>query len=937
MPITHLLDWDYNIALISYGDEWRKHRKPCQQHLNRDAAKLFQPIQIQKTHEMLLGLLHSPDNFEAHSRVGVLSFISFPELGSQWKPCKHFPVLGRIPTWFPGAISQRTAMESAQWTAQMKRIPLDDIDLRMASANLPSPCLLHSDQGFRQAEGSVTPSLLTQFLEKKATTGASEEEEEIMKNVAYTVYGGEQDHPYSLTNDSDQMLSRHSAAASVTTISATGTFFYAMPISPDVQQKAQSEIDRVVGTNRLPDFTDRRSLPYIEAIYREVMRFCPPLPIGLMHTLAEDDVCGGYLIPKGTQVFPNIWAITHDPSTYKDPHTFQLERFLNGDSTLNDDDRVLAYGYGRSTSQAPPCVSSSIASTHASQKLFTSQMWITIVSVLACYNIGKAKDEYGNDIEINDEYVDSGLIQFKRPFKCSITPRSSLSWKLIEDALSDYATYATDWVPFGSQPHKPPVVELHSARNTCAEVENSQQRVSGTTGQTYLEWGRRYNSDIIHAQVLGHHLVVVNKREIADELLEKRARNSSGRPCLPIVKLLDWEFNIALMDYGDEWRKHRKVCQQYLNREASKSFEPIQLEKVHRALLELLRSPEDFEAHNRMLSISITMDMMYGYQVKNLDDPAIDAASRAAEIGDPLFVMSGSMINILPVLARVPAWVPGAISQKLATLTRYWTGQMKGIPVDDVKRRMDAGLASPSLLTQFMEKKATAGASEEEEEIMKNVAYTVYGAASDTTISATATFFYTMAISPEVQKKAQAEIDRVVGTHRLPDFIDRVSLPYIEAIYREVMRFAPPLPLGMMHTLAEDDFYGDYFLPKGTQVFANVWAITHDENTYKDPDLFKPERFFNEDGILNDDDRVLAYGICVGKHVASATMWITIVSILACFNISKAKDEFGKDIEIDPEFEDHGVKTIKKPFKCSITPRSPAVQKLIEEAVPVLE
>ncbi|CAA7263056.1 unnamed protein product [Cyclocybe aegerita] len=464
---------------------------------------------------------------------------------------------------------------------------------------------------------------------------------------------------------------------------------------------------------------------------------------------------------------------------------------------------------------------------------------------------------------------------------------------------------------------------------------------SDQTGQTYLEWGRRNNSDILHAQVLGHHIVIVNKREIADELLEKRARNSSGRPYTPIVKLLDWEFNIALMDYGDEWRKHRKVCQQHLNREASRSFEPIQLEKVHRALLQLLRSPEEFEAHNRMLSISITMDMMYGYQVKNLDDPAIDAATRTAEIGDPLFMTSGSMINIIPVLARVPAWVPGAISQKLATQARYWTGKMKDIPVDDVKRQMAAGIDSPSLLTQFMEKKATTGASEEEEEIMKNVAYTVYGAASDTTISATATFFYTMAISPEVQKKAQAEIDRVVGNHRLPDFTDRASLPYIEAVYREVMRFAPPLPLGMMHTLAEDDFYGDYLLPKGTQVFANIWAITHDEGTYKDPDAFEPERFFDEDGSLNDDDRVLAYGygrrICAGKHVASATMWITIVSILACFNISKAKDEFGKEIEINPEFEDHGVKTIKKPFECSITPRSPAVQKLIEDVVSELK
>ena len=72
-----------------------------------------------------------------------------------------------------------------------------------------------------------------------------------------------------------------------------------------------------------------------------------------------------------------------------------------------------------------------------------------------------------------------------------------------------------------------------------------------------------------------------------------------------------------------------------------------------------------------------------------------------------------------------------------------------------------------------------------------------------------------MAIHPEIQRKAHAEIDQVVGKSRLPDFDDRPALPYIEAIYRELLRIEPPAPMGLPHRVTEDDFYKGYFIPKG--------------------------------------------------------------------------------------------------------------------------
>ena len=67
------------------------------------------------------------------------------------------------------------------------------------------------------------------------------------------------------------------------------------------------------------------------------------------------------------------------------------------------------------------------------------------------------------------------------------------------------------------------------------------------------------------------------------------------------------------------------------------------------------------------------------------------------------------------------------------------------------------------------------------------------------TVSAVQSFFLAMALYPEVQKKAQTEIDAVIGNNRLPDFSDRDALPYTNAIIKEAMRWQPVTPLGMLN------------------------------------------------------------------------------------------------------------------------------------------
>jgi cytochrome P450 len=212
----------------------------------------------------------------------------------------------------------------------------------------------------------------------------------------------------------------------------------------------------------------------------------------------------------------------------------------------------------------------------------------------------------------------------------------------------------------------------------------------------------------------------------------------------------------------------------------------------------------------------------------------------------------------------------------------------------------------------------------------------VYSAGTDTTASSIMSFIVATLLRPEIQTMAQKELDAVIGRERLPNFEDRPRLPFVDAICKEVSRWRPVTPLGFPHASTEDDVYKGFFIPKGAFVISNIWAILHDPVMYPEPDVFKPERFINPNGTLREDP-VLAssfgFGrrICPGRHLADATMFIAISSLLSVFNIKKGNSVNGRP-DMYP-YTGHGVNA-PCPFTCSITPRDRRAQELITANAP---
>ncbi|KAG0500724.1 hypothetical protein HPP92_000796 [Vanilla planifolia] len=178
-----------------------------------------------------------------------------------------------------------------------------------------------------------------------------------------------------------------------------------------------------------------------------------------------------------------------------------------------------------------------------------------------------------------------------------------------------------------------------------------------------------------------------------------------------------------------------------------------------------------------------------------------------------------------------------------------------------------------------------------------------------------------MVLHPEVQTKAQAEIDVVVGNYRTVTDYDIQHLPYLQAIVKETLRMHPPGPLLSWARLAVHDVYvGDHLVPAGTTAMVNMWAITHDRSIWAEAERFKPERFLAEDvNILGSDLRLAPFGagrrVCPGKAMALATVHLWLARLLHNFRWLSAGDGVDLSERLKMSLE------LKNPLVCRAFPR----------------
>jgi cytochrome P450 len=443
---------------------------------------------------------------------------------------------------------------------------------------------------------------------------------------------------------------------------------------------------------------------------------------------------------------------------------------------------------------------------------------------------------------------------------------------------------------------------------------------------SFTQWAS-IHGNLIYCRLFGRQIVVLQSQEIAKALLEHRSIIYSDRPPLSTTKAIGSEFNSAQLRYSDEWRLHRRIFHQSFRPEAAKDYLPIQLRKARQLLQGIIEAPERYQRHIELFASSVIMSAVYDYEAKRNDDPLLLTAEKAIkvflEVASP---QTSAILETFPFLLKLPSWFPGASFKRLAIQSQKNASAMINIPFNYARERAMTATSNQCMISESLKRLDKSGNTDEFELALKSSSATAFIAGVETTASTLTVFVLAMMLYPDVQKRAQEEIEAVLGTDQLPTFEDRPLLPYVEAVLRETLRWHPVFPLGLPHYTADSDVYNGHYIPKGAIVMANIWAMSKDEVKYPNPDIFKPERFFMADGQLNDDTIDFPFGfgrrVCVGRYFADASLWISIVSLLATFHFMRPLDNEGN--EVDPVFQwSTGLISHPESLPCRVVPRHP--------------
>lgn len=277
--------------------------------------------------------------------------------------------------------------------------------------------------------------------------------------------------------------------------------------------------------------------------------------------------------------------------------------------------------------------------------------------------------------------------------------------------------------------------------------------------------------------------------------------------------------------------------------------------------------------------------------------------------------MSGGVLNFMPFLRYV---FPDAIGYTKLKLIHCSLHEFLEETINEHKSSLD--VQNPrdvidALLIDMMENKDQTLTIEE----LQVVCLDLLEAGMET-VSNTAVFMLLYISRDEfIQKKIHEEIDEIVGTNRSPSLSDKTRMLYTEAVILESLRMSSVAAMGIPHMALADAHLGGYRIPKGSFILLSMYDLHHGSH-WKDPFVFRPERFLTKDGNLIQDEWLMPFGIgrrrCIGEGLARAELFLLLTHLLQTFHLKLPDSEPLPSIEpID------GLSLSAKDFKLIFVPR----------------
>ncbi|KAH6718660.1 cytochrome P450 [Leptodontidium sp. MPI-SDFR-AT-0119] len=435
---------------------------------------------------------------------------------------------------------------------------------------------------------------------------------------------------------------------------------------------------------------------------------------------------------------------------------------------------------------------------------------------------------------------------------------------------------------------------------------------------------------IVSLKLGGTDLVLLNDATVVRDLIEKRSSIYSARPDTFIREFVG-NRNIAFRNNDDTWRRQRKMYHLRLNTKVANQYIPYQVFDSKQLMSDLLNDPDQYVKHLQRYTTSVASTVLYGMRTSTSDNGYVkDLMDWMEKTSDAQNFQLVDFYNFLRPLYRIMPARFSSLKTQLLEINAIENRLFFSL-LNVAKENIAKGKVYPSFIRDMLladEKDLMSDV-----EIANNAAHG-FGAATDTQWNTALGFVKAMVLHPKVQQEAQQEIDKVVGSDRMPEWEDRENLPYIRGIVEESLRWMPTtLTAAVPHCVTRDDVYNGYTIPEGAIIMMNVWTLNNNDETNENPRDFNPSRHSAEFTATESNSispeatkrSNFTFGagrrVCPGFHVAQRGLFIAISRMLWGFQFSRPKDASGEFIAIDRDAVTPGLIVQPAPFPCNIQPR----------------
>ncbi|KAK7455761.1 hypothetical protein VKT23_010793 [Stygiomarasmius scandens] len=480
------------------------------------------------------------------------------------------------------------------------------------------------------------------------------------------------------------------------------------------------------------------------------------------------------------------------------------------------------------------------------------------------------------------------------------------------------------------------------------------------------EWSRIY-SDIYSLMIGSGVMVVISSYHAVKELLDKQGNLTGDRPQTTIGDTVTGGLHMAQAHDGDpNLALLRKTVRTMLTVQKCAEHLPIQRAEAIQFMYDILKDPTNYHNHAERYTYSVISSVTYGIRAPSeVGDGTNDNASPSNSYKQRFYHVTHLWsllmepgrhppIDLLPSIPfkfifkhLIPETWPGGRWRKEAREVKRLHREFYFELLERVEKRLENGKGIGAFMEQVVidsQKSLKEGGNGMSRDLMAYLGGVLLEGGSDTTACYLKTLQLAFTAFPDALKKAQEEMDRIVGNDRIPEPKDIEELPYIRAIIKETQRWRPPAPTSLPHAATSDAHYKGYVVPQGSTILLNMWAICHDEALYEDPERFWPDRYIkSEFGTREGVDvsafrHTLHFGsgrrICPGLNLANNSIEINTMLLVWAFDFGKAVDPITKrPIEVDIDDFAEGLFIAPNPFPCNMRPRSPQHAMLIEQAL----